>query len=477
MDIRSAMKSTFSLTRLPGESRSNGPFDEFAGLALIVSGIAYLYFDAIGGVVRFALPAMGLTMLAYSPAGLAIIALLCHFVSRIGNGEFTVPIVATLVFAVLEIILSFALGRTASEVGFALYIWLSFLVALAITQRRMQDRLIGAMIPIFFVATAGVLLNIMIDYPWVDASYEVLGRQMVAARDWQAYGMQRLSGFTRASYTAAAQILICYVALEHRTKSLPWRAAYWAIGLVAIFYTTSKSPLLAMACLPLVYFLVGRIRESDDARRRWAASGIMAFWVALVFAGPFLALTYGPQLYPAGTGAGADYSSFADRVLNTWPNAIAMIDRYNPVQWMFGRGLGSIGSPQQLAHPDNYNPGDNLAIYLFLTFGIASFVFAYLLFRGGQRAIDAGGRGRRDFVLIIAMLGIGTAANVIESIFPSMILAIACARPRNRRQPTRKMSAGSDRENASRPGMQDTPDAQPELRDKATARISDASIS
>jgi len=31
------------------------------------------------------------------------------------------------------------------------------------------------------------------------------------------------------------------------------------------------------------------------------------------------------------------------------------------------------------------------------------------------------------------MLGIGTAANVIESILPSMILAIACARPRSRR--------------------------------------------
>ncbi len=427
------LKSIFSLQRLPGEARSNGAFDALTGLALIVAGIAYLYFDTFGGVIRFALPAAGLTMLAYSPAGLAIIALLCHFVARIGDTESTMPILATLAFAVLEIILSFALGRTAVEIGFALYIWLSFLVALAITQRRMHDRLIDAMIPIFFIATAGVLINIMIRYPWVDASYEVMGRQMVAARDWQAYGMQRLSGFTRASYTAAAQILICYVALEHRTKPVFWRAAFWAAGLVAIYYTTSKSPLLAIALLPLVYFLVGRVRETNAARRRWAAAAVMGFWLMLVFAGPVLALTYGPQLYPAGTGAGADYSSFADRVLNTWPNAIAMIDRFDPVQWVFGRGLGSIGSPQQLAHPDSYNPGDNLAVYLFVTFGFASLVFGYLLFRGGQRAIEAGGRGRRDFVLIVAMLGIGATANVIESVFPSMILAIACARPRSRR--------------------------------------------
>lgn len=433
MTLLAGLRETFSLKPHGGEARSRSALDEFAGLALVVAGVAYLYFDAFGGVIRYALPAVGLTMLAYSPAGLAIVALLCHFAARLGDFESLMPMLATLAFSIIAIGLSLAMGRSLAEVGFALYIWLPFLVALAVTQRRMHDRLIGAMVPIFFIATAGVLLNIVVRYPWVDASYEVLGRQMVAARDWEAYGMQRLSGFTRASYTAAAQILICYIALEHRTRPLVWRAIFWAAGFLAIYYTTSKSPLLAMAMLPLTYFLVGRIRESGAARRRWAASAMIAFWLLLVFAGPFLAMTYGPQLYPAGTGVGADYSSFADRVLNTWPNAIAMIDRYDPVQWVFGRGLGSIGSPQQLAHPDSYNPGDNLAIYLFVTFGLASLVFGVLMFRGGLRAIAAGGRGRRDLVLIIGMLGIGAAANVIESVLPSMILAIACARPRSRR--------------------------------------------
>jgi hypothetical protein len=60
------LKLIVSLERLPGEARSNGAFDAFAGIALIVAGIAYLYFDTFGGVIRFALPAMGLTLLAYS---------------------------------------------------------------------------------------------------------------------------------------------------------------------------------------------------------------------------------------------------------------------------------------------------------------------------------------------------------------------------------------------------------------------------
>lgn len=434
MDIAAPFKLAFSARRLPGESRSRSSLDAFAGLALVSAGIAYLYFDALGGIIRFVLPALGLTLLAYIPAGLAMVALMLHVASRVGDAEFATPMLITGAFAGLEIALSFAMGRSATEVGFSLYIWLSFLVALAVTQRRMHDRLIVAMIPIFFIATAGVLLNIFIRYPWVDASYEVLGRQMVAARDWQAYGMQRLSGFTRASYTASAQILICFVALEHRAKSLNLRAAFWALGLVAIYYTTSKSPLLAMAALPITYLLIGRMRNTDAATRRKAAAGVMLFWLALVFAGPLLALTYGPELYPAGTGVGIHYSSFADRVLNTWPNAMAMIDRHSPVQWIFGRGLGGIGAPQQLMHPDDYNPGDNLAVYLYLTFGVFALVFAWLMFRGGQRAIAGGGRGRRDFALIIAMLGIGTAANVVESVFPSIILAIACARPRSRTQ-------------------------------------------
>lgn len=432
MDIAAPLKLAFSPDRLPGESRSRGALDAFAGLALVSAGIAYLYFDALGGVIRYILPAMGLTLLAYAPAGLALIALGCHVAARIGDNEFAMPMLLAAAFFGLEVVLSFALGRSAAEVGFSLYIWLSFFVALAVTQRRMHERLIVAMIPIFFIATFGVLLNIVVRYPWVDASYEVMGRQMVAARDWQAYGMQRLSGFTRASYTASAQILICFVAFEHRAKSLNLRALFWALGLAAIYYTTSKSPLIAMAALPLTYLLIGRMRHSDAATRRWAAAGVMAFWLALVFAGPFLALTYGPQLYPAGTGVGVHYSSFADRVLNTWPDALAMIDRHDPIGWIFGRGLGGIGSPQQLMHPTDYNPGDNLAIYLYLTFGVFAFVFAYLLFRGGQRAIASGGRGRRDFALIIAMLGIGTAANVVESVFPSIVLAIACARPRSR---------------------------------------------
>jgi hypothetical protein len=42
----------------------------------------------------------------------------------------------------------------------------------------------------------------------VGESYEILGMQAEFAREWQAFGVERLPGFSRASFTAANQIAI-----------------------------------------------------------------------------------------------------------------------------------------------------------------------------------------------------------------------------------------------------------------------------
>lgn len=433
MSWAQAISSTFSLRRKAGEVRGLTVLDEFAGLMLVVAAVGYLYFDTFGGVIRWVFPMAGLTLLAYAPAGIAILALLAHAVGRMGDGNSVISMTTALVFSTIAILVSLLMGRNVAEILFAIYIWIPFFVGAALAQRRMQDRVINAMIPLFFIATAGVLINIFVNYPWVDATYEVLGVQKEAARDWKAYGVQRLSGLSRASYTAAAQILICYCALEYRVRPLVWRSIAWVAGIAAIHYTTSKSPELAMAALPVTYLVIGRLRQTDGVRQKWGAIAVISAWLLVVFAGPLLSLPYGTRLFPAGVGYGIGYSSFADRVLNTWPNALRLVDWRNPAEWLVGAGLGGIGSPQTLFHADIMNPGDNMAVYLMVSFGLLSLGFVYLIFRGGLRAIEAGGRGRRDFAMIVAVLGIGSMANVIESIFPVMVLGMICARQRSRR--------------------------------------------
>lgn len=409
-------------------------------MALVASGLLYLWFDCLGGVLRLVFPALGLTLLTYLPAGIAILALLGTLITRMGDARTAIPILAIAGFIILEVLIALSLGRSFGAMLFAAYIWLPGLVMMALCQRHMQDRVVNALVPIFFVATLGVLLNILVKYPWTDATYEVLGQTREAGREWSAYGQQRLGGFSRASFIASGQILLGYCALEYRLKSVGWRAFWWFVGLVGIYFTTSKSPFLAMALLPASYFVVGKLKHAGGVRRRRAAGALMAFWIVLIFVGPFIALTFGPELYPNGPGTGRSYSSLADRILNTWPKAIAAIDWDNPVSWLVGRGLGGIGAPQAFFEPPG-NPGDNLAIYLFTEFGLLAFVLAALIFRGGLRAASSSARGRRDFALIIGMLGIASAANVIEGVTTMAIFGLALARPRSRRESSRDEAA------------------------------------
>ncbi|MBW6526080.1 hypothetical protein KZ813_04445 [Sphingomonas sp. RHCKR7] len=423
----------------PGELSSQGVVDKWAGLGLVAAGVLFVVFTSIGGIVRGVLGPIAAPLI-YLPALIAIPALLANTLVRVGDPRTSTPTIAVLVFLAIEIVIAKLLGRATSAIAYQLYVFLAGLVMMAATQRGMHERIIAAMVPMFYVSVIGVLLNVFIDFPWKDASFEVMGTQQGAAREWTAGGVKRLAGFSRASYFAAACILIGYCAAEARLKTFAMKALFWVLGLVAIHLTTSKAPELAMILLPGTYFLLGRLKGTGAPRRKLIANIHMAFWIALIFAGPLMAVSYGRQLFPRGPGVGPSYSSLADRVLTTWPDALALVNWRDPISWVVGRGLGGIGGPQTIAEVDRYNPADNLAIYLFVIFGLGAVLIAFFIFRGGQRAIQSDRSGRRDFAMIIAMLGIGAASNVVESVFAMMVLGLAIARqpPRTAKQVRRR---------------------------------------
>jgi hypothetical protein len=225
----------------------------------------------------------------------------------------------------------------------------------------------------------------------------------------------------------------------------------WGLGLVAIYYTNAKSTLLAMAVLPITYLIVGRITDIGEARQKRLATLMILFWILFTFAGPLLSVTYGTQIYPYGAAYGSQYDSLADRVLNTWPDALQMIDWNDPLNIVFGRGLGGIGAAQAIFEAKS-NPADNIAIYLLVSFGLMALWFPFRIMRGGYRALDSGAPGRRDFVLIIAMLGIGAAASVLESIFPVMVLGMALGYPAPAPAVEEEDQALSEAENTAQAG-------------------------
>ncbi|MBK7284277.1 MAG: hypothetical protein IPI83_07755 [Sphingomonadales bacterium] len=114
---------------------------------------------------------------------------------------------------------------------------------------------------------------------------------MVAAREWETYGMPRPSGFTRASYTAAAQILICYLSRWNTGQSRAGVARRLLGSTDAAIYYDLQ---IADACRSLVaahLFPCQPDRRDSPVPRAVAGQrpALMAFWLLLVFAGPFLA--------------------------------------------------------------------------------------------------------------------------------------------------------------------------------------------
>lgn len=426
--LADVIRRTLSPQARPGELSTQGVVDKWAGIGIVAAGVLYVVFTALGGIVRGVLGPVGLAPLIYLPGIIAVPALLANTLVRVGDPRTATPTIAVLAFLAIEIVIAKFLGRSPAGIAYQIWIFVAALIMMAATQRGMQERIIAAMIPMFYVSVVGVILNAFIDFPWKDATFEVMGSQQGAAREWSAGGVSRLAGFSRASFIAAACIIIGFCAAEPKLKSFATKAVAWAAGLVAIHLTTSKAPELAMILLPGTYFILGKLRGTAAPKRRLVANIHMALWLVLIFAGPLMAVSYGRQLFPNGPGIGPSYSSLADRVLTTWPDALALVNWRDPVSWLVGRGIGGIGAAQTIAEPARYNPGDNLAIYLGVIFGLGAVLIAIFIFRGGQRAIQSDRTGRRDFAMIIAMLGIGAASNVIESVFAMMVLGLAIAR-------------------------------------------------
>lgn len=395
---------------------------------LTVSGSLYLYFDVFGGALRLILPALHLTLLLYLPAGLAIIAIIISIISSATTPGELIPISFSIYLVGIEIGLSFIVGRTIPEIALALYTWLPAFIMMILSRRGLQYKVLRHLSFIFIIAVTGVILNTRIHFPWTSETYEIAGIQRDAGKQWSTGGVDRLGGFSRASTAASAQILLGYCVIAARSKSVYSRAILWVLGLVGIYLTTSKSPIVPMIFLPLMFVLIKKFKF------RRIAIICLSVAVLAVFVGPFILIDHASSFEMFRSVSTKTDNSLTDRVINTWPDAISLIDWHNPFSWITGRGLGGIGISQWFFEPPG-NSGDNLAIYLLVSFGPLAFIFAPLILRGGARAANSDApSGIRDYSLIFSMVGIASMANVIESIVPVMVLGMALTRRRPRIQ-------------------------------------------
>ncbi|MCX5570957.1 hypothetical protein [Kaistia nematophila] len=380
--------------------------------------------DALSGPIRYGLQALGLVGLSYAPF-LAVAALVAAYVVT-AFGSLRRDAIALAILALPAFWLPYALllGQPPAQVAFGLYTWMPVFLGMVVVATGAAGAALRLVAFVWAVAVAGVLANLAFRFPWVGESYEIFGVQAEFAREWQAFGVDRLPGFSRASFTAANQIAIGGALLLAGAMPSARKVVVWLVSVVAIGLTTSKAPLAAMFAAPLFLLLHDRLPGRSRFRfSQFVIGGLLAVAIGLPVAA-LLGLRFGE----GGNLAFLSFGSVVARMEEMWPRAYALLDPAWP-RLLLGVGFGGIGAGQAYFDPARFSPGDNLFVFLATTFGVGALVFVVAFWRGDAALFEATPpRHRLFFLLAMLVLILGAMANVVESVLSGFLLGLVAGK-------------------------------------------------
>jgi O-Antigen ligase len=284
----------------------------------------------------------------------------------------------------------------------------------------------------------------VIRMPWVGLSYMVGDVQVVGSREWTIEGVSRLAGLGRSSIAAGCQILFFAVFLMCFSRSRLLSLVVWACSAPAVLLTTSRSALLGYAAASAFWFLFW-LFPSLYRLWKWAVPAMFAL-VVLV---PLIPADSFRIIESATHSKAGQVASFFDRIENTWPEAFDLVATDG--SFIFGRGLGGIGTAQKTFEPELENPADNLFVYLFVIFGPFSLLMlASVLVRVQRVNIQRGAAALHMICTALAVAGVGLMLNGIEdscaSIFAGMLVCQLFAKGAGWRRPGAwRLNGGSGR--------------------------------
>lgn len=382
----------------------------------IIALSSFLLTIIIEGPLRYALYIINKEPLIYLPKILLISILLPSLFQMRTNK--LILLISILLFAYS--IIGYLYMHSIMQVVFGLWIVAPFLCGIQSEPILFNNRKIFMIIiaSIYIVALIGILVDHYFDMPWEGFIYSLYASEIEATRKWTTMGFSRLSGFSRASFDVAIQILFLSTYLVIYTKNKLLKASLWIVGLTAIVMTTQKGAVLSAIFTTLFLLSYTRIRAFY-----WK---LFIFGCGLVvIASPILSVTYGSNLNLNSTLSRFLLRSFEDRMLLTWPDAFKLL--HDNGSLIIGRGIGGIGIPQRYFEVLSYNPGDNFFIYLFITYGLLSIplimAFATMSSRLNFKSdIDC----RFSFCIALNVLLLGITTNIVESPIVALFFGFIC---------------------------------------------------
>jgi Ca2+/Na+ antiporter len=401
--------------------------------AIPLAVVVLILNDVFGAVLRFVCVRLGASWLSYVPTlfALGVLLTVCA-TARLHRGVWLLSC-----FFAVHILYSFvlaasvrdeAVGAAGARIGFSLYTWTAFFLGALLMAERKETVLARSAAGLWLCAVVGVLVNKYVAFPWMDTNFEVLGQQVQVARDWTTNGIARLAGFSRASFSAANQIaLFAVVLLSARRRPVLLQALIWLVSVYAIALTTSKTPLAGVVLAPLALQTMRSLRWFERSR---ALAFPLGMGLLVVLLGLMIALPLSSGLVDLlATGAPREYgfltlASLLDRAAMMWPGAFELMTRDGAwFEHLFGRGQGGIGAAQAMFEPLQANSADSLFVFLYVTFGLGSVVFGLGLLLGFRRLyVEEPDTFELLFALSVALLTLGIATNVIESVVPALAL-------------------------------------------------------
>jgi hypothetical protein len=224
---------------------------------------------------------------------------------------------------------------------------------------------------VFFLACLGIFLNAAFDMPWTGEMVDSAAGEVAASREWTSGGVRRLAGFARDSVAASTIVATtCIPLIVASNVHFLYRLLIIAISFTAIVLTTSKGSLMAL----VVIAFFGLFFSKDSRSNR--LQPIFFVGPAVGIAIPALVYMFDAKL-EVNSSIGALLASFADRINITWPLAFDLFKRSGNI--FLGRGLGGIGFGQFFSEAAYYNSADNVMVSLFVSMGLASVVYIYIL--------------------------------------------------------------------------------------------------
>jgi hypothetical protein len=286
--------------------------------------------------------------------------------------------------------------------------------------RRHEQRWMQVLAGMFWITALGVAINKFMPMPWAGMLISSAAGDVAVSREWSMAGIQRLAGFTRASYDASAILAMMGGVVMLNSKRAWQQLVVFVIAFVLITLTTSKGSVLAWIVMGMAVPLLPQRQYGPLLTRlMWLAPALVLGIPALLAAYEYRADVSGPL--------GWLLSSFLERINQMWPDAFSNAVHHGNI--ILGRGIGGIGFAQRFGDMDLYNSADNVMVYLYVTFGVPAVIYVYYMVSKFAAARDVMNEKTWQcaYLWLLYWFVYGLTGNNIEAPFPQFFIGLIFA--------------------------------------------------